>query len=105
MKLLDKRTKIVATLGPASNTPETLEALIAAGVNVFRLNFSHSDPRPRRSPWSMVRAARDKLGMPIAIMADIKGPAVRMYGYAAALPIESGTFSGSSPGPPRGSRR
>ena len=102
MKLLDKRTKIVATLGPASNTPETLEALIAAGVNVFRLNFSHSDPAAAKIAVDMVRAARDKLGMPIAIMADIKGPAVRMYGYAAALPIDSGTVLRIESKPPEG---
>ena len=55
MELTDKRTKIVVTLGPASNTPETLEALIAAGVNVFRLNFSHSDPAAAKVAVDMIR--------------------------------------------------
>jgi len=91
MKNLEKRTKIVATLGPASSSPETLEALLQAGVNVCRLNFSHSDPDAAKTSVEMIRAARNKLRLPIAIMADIRGPAVRMYGYAAAIPIEAGT--------------
>jgi len=91
MKNLDKRTKIVATLGPASAAPEILESLLLAGVNVCRLNFSHSDPEAAKSSVDMIRAVRDKLHLPVAIMADIRGPAVRMYGYAKAIPIEAGT--------------
>jgi pyruvate kinase len=92
MKTLEKRTKIVATLGPASASPETLESLLQAGVNVLRLNFSHSDPDAAKSAVEMIRAAREKLHLPIAIMADIRGPAVRMYGYAAPIPLEAGTL-------------
>jgi pyruvate kinase len=92
MNILAKRTKIVATLGPASGTPEILEALLEAGVNVLRLNFSHSDPHAAKAMVDMIRASRERMRLPVAIMADIKGPAVRMYGYAAALPLEAGSL-------------
>ncbi|MGA2545578.1 MAG: pyruvate kinase [Rectinemataceae bacterium] len=92
MNILDKRTKIVATLGPASDTPEILESLLLGGVNVFRLNFSHSDPEAAKATVEMIRAVREKMGLPVAIMADIKGPAVRMYGYAKALHVEAGSL-------------
>ena len=91
MEMTDKRTKIVATLGPASDTPETIEALVVAGVNVFRLNFSHSNPDAARGTVERILAVRGKMRLPVAIMADIKGPAVRMYGYAKPLAIEAGT--------------
>jgi len=91
MNILDKRTKIVATVGPASDTPELLRALLNAGVNVFRLNFSHSDPEAAKATVARIRDARAAMKLPVAIMADIKGPAVRMYGYAKAIAIEAGS--------------
>jgi pyruvate kinase len=102
MNMLDKRTKIVATLGPASDTPELLEALLEAGVNVFRLNFSHSNPEAARSTVDMIHAVRERMRLPVAIMADIKGPAVRMYGYAQAIALESGTVLTIESRPPEG---
>jgi len=89
---LAKRTKIVATLGPASDKPETIRALLAAGVNVFRLNFSHSNPEEAKGKIDAIRDAREQMKLPVAIMADIKGPAVRMYGYASAINIEAGSI-------------
>ena len=97
-----KRTKIVATLGPASNTPEILESLLMAGVNVFRLNFSHSNPEAAKATVDMIHAVRGKMGLPVAIMADIKGPAVRMYGYDKAIHLEAGSLLTIESRPPDG---
>ena len=97
-----KRTKIVATIGPASDNPETISALIEAGANVFRLNFSHSDPDAARATVDRIHAARESARRPVAIMADIKGPAVRMYGYAQKLPLAAGDQLVIESRPPEG---
>ena len=72
-----RRTKIVATVGPASRRPETLERLIQAGVNVFRLNFSHGT---HDEHLEVIRAVRDiaaRLHRPIALLQDLSGPKIR----------------------------
>ena len=88
---MDKRTKIVATTGPASEKPEIIKALIQEGVDVFRLNFSHKSHGEADEAVGMIRQARKELGKPVAIMADIKGPAIRLYGYDRNLFIGAGT--------------
>jgi len=65
-----RRTKIVATMGPATDTPESVEALVAAGVNVVRLNFSHGSPAEHMHRAELVRSAAKKLGRTVAILAD-----------------------------------
>jgi pyruvate kinase len=75
---MPRQTKIVATLGPASNTPEMLERLINAGVDVVRLNFSHGTAQDHIDRAAMVRAAADKCGRSVAIMADLQGPKIRV---------------------------
>jgi len=72
-----RRTKIVATLGPASESPEMLEKMIAAGVNVVRLNFSHGTPEDHQMRADNVRAAAKKLGVVVGILADMQGPKIR----------------------------
>jgi len=72
-----RRTKIVATLGPASETPEMLEKMIVAGVNVVRLNFSHGTPEDHQMRADNVRAAASKLGVVVGILADMQGPKIR----------------------------
>ncbi len=72
-----RRTKIVATLGPASESPEMLDKLIAAGVNVVRLNFSHGTADEHRQRAKNVRAAAKKHEVCIGILADMQGPKIR----------------------------
>lgn len=71
-------TKIVSTLGPASNTPETIKALAVAGVNVFRLNFSHGSHDDHRKNVEYIRAAEKEIGRPLAILCDMQGPKLRI---------------------------
>lgn len=73
-----KRTKIVATMGPASNTEEKLEQLIQAGMNVARLNFSHGEHAVHGQTIANVRAVDAKLGTHTALLADLQGPKLRI---------------------------
>ena len=83
-----KRAKIVATLGPATDKPELVEALILAGVNVFRLNFSHGghDDHALRIQW--IREASARLDQAIAVMLDLQGPKIRTGPLAGGGPVE-----------------
>jgi pyruvate kinase len=73
-----RRTKIVATLGPASSTSECIEALILAGMNVARLNFSHGEADDHRERVRQVREISARLGRFVAIMGDLQGPKIRI---------------------------
>lgn len=73
-----KRTKIVATMGPASNTEERLEELIEAGMNVARLNFSHGEHAIHGQTIANVRKVDEKLGTHTALLADLQGPKLRI---------------------------
>ena len=77
-----RATKIVATLGPASNTLEMLQAMITAGVNVVRLNFSHGKAQDHINLAALVREAAVKVGREVAIMADLPGPKIRVGKFA-----------------------
>ena len=73
-----KRTKIVATLGPASSSDENLMALLRAGVDVFRVNFSHGDPEDHRKLIQRIRKLLDENQWTAAILADLQGPKLRI---------------------------
>ena len=75
---MTRATKIVATLGPASSTPEILERMIRAGVDVMRLNFSHGKAQDHIDRATMVRAAARRVGKEVALMADLQGPKIRV---------------------------
>src|SRR5512136_2275666 len=78
MLLPSHKTKIVATIGPASESPEMLERLIRAGLNVARLNFSHGDFTGHAERIARIRAAEKATGRRVAIMADLPGPKMRV---------------------------
>ncbi|MFT0851795.1 pyruvate kinase [Achromobacter sp. F4_2707] len=73
-----RRTKIVATLGPASSTPESIEQLLLAGLDVARLNFSHGTADEHRQRVQMLREISARLGLHTAIMGDLQGPKIRI---------------------------
>jgi len=72
-----RKTKIIATIGPASDNLETIKAMIRAGMNVARLNFSHGTHEEHRKRIETIRQAADELGVPIAIMLDTRGMEIR----------------------------
>jgi len=77
-RLKYRRTKIVATLGPSSNDVNTIERLIRAGANVFRLNMSHGDHDSHQKIYHRIRDAAEKFNKPIAVIADLSGPKIRV---------------------------
>jgi pyruvate kinase len=83
-----RRTKIVATLGPASNSPEQVGQLIEAGVDVVRLNFSHGNHEEHARNIALVREAAQAAGRPIAILQDLQGPKIRTGPLANDQPVE-----------------
>ena len=74
-----RKTKIVCTIGPASETPELLESLIEAGMNVARLNFSHGSHEEHALRIQRIREASKKTGKIIGILLDTKGPEIRTH--------------------------
>ena len=86
-----KKTKIVCTLGPSSNTQETIEKMIKAGMNVARFNFSHGSHEEHKQRIDMVRAASKKLGIPVALLLDTKGPEIRLGKFKnGSIQMEAG---------------
>jgi len=72
------RTKIVATVGPASNSPEVLKELIVAGADVFRLNMAHGTRKDHEEAINNIRMVSDQMEVPIGILVDLAGPKIRL---------------------------
>ena len=98
---VSRRTKIVATLGPASSSPERIGALIAAGMDVARLNFSHGDADDHRERARLVREQAASQGRFVALMGDLQGPKIRISRFADShVELQEGaafTLSNSHP--------
>lgn len=75
---MPRATKIVATLGPASSSPDVLERIIVAGVDVVRMNFSHGDAQGHIDRAALVRDIAKRCGREVGIMADLQGPKIRV---------------------------
>lgn len=90
MSALFKRTKILATIGPSTNSPDMIEQMTRAGVNGFRLNFSHGtyEERDAQIPW--IRQASAKIGKPVAILQDLQGPKIRLGNLQHNIDVKKG---------------
>ena len=90
--LKNRRTKIIATLGPSSDSPEMIKKLILAGVNVFRLNMSHGDHDFHKTTYNHIRAVSSEIGKPVGVLADLCGPKIRTGKFhAGQINLENNT--------------
>ena len=102
----NRKAKIVATLGPSSSTPQAIRALFDAGVDVFRLNFSHGAPEDHRARVESIRQIETETGRPIAIMMDLQGPKLRVGKFAGgSVELKSGQPFRLDMAPAAGDRR
>jgi pyruvate kinase len=85
-----RRTKIIATIGPATWSPENLEKLISAGMDIARINMSHASADQARETCQRVRAAADKIGRRVGVLMDLQGPAIRTGEVKVALDLKPG---------------
>lgn len=85
-----KKTKIVATLGPSTDTPEIIETMILEGVDVFRINFSHADHSEVENRIKMVRNVSEKIQSNTSILADLQGPKLRIGSVKEGARVEPG---------------
>ncbi len=86
----NKKTKIIATLGPATNTKEILADMAAAGVNVFRVNFSHADYDDVKERIRQIREINEERGYNVAILADLQGPKLRVGVMSDGVELKAG---------------
>ena len=76
-----RKTKIICTMGPACHSEEILEKMVGSGMNVARLNFSHGSHEEHAERIRMIHSVRERLGVPLAIMLDTKGPEIRLRDF------------------------
>jgi pyruvate kinase len=88
MQFYMRHTKIIATVGPASDSPEMLDALIANGTDIFRLNFSHGTHESHAQTYARIRAAARRARRQVAIMQDLGGPKIRTGRLQAGRPVQ-----------------
>jgi len=88
MSIIFKRTKILATIGPPTHSHDMIENLIKAGVNGFRLNFSHGTNNDRLEQIAWIRDASNKLGKPVAVLQDLQGPKIRLGMLTENTPVK-----------------
>jgi pyruvate kinase len=73
-----RNAKIIATLGPASSSPEIVRSLFDAGADVFRLNFSHGTHEDHKKRYDLIRSIEKDVGRPIGVLVDLQGPKLRL---------------------------
>jgi len=101
---MQRKAKIVATIGPASDSKEVLEALISAGMNVARLNFSHGTHKEHAARIKKIRSLSKKLGKSVGILQDLQGPKIRIGQLPAPRQLDEGEtirFHATEDKPPR----
>ena len=85
-----RRTRIVSTIGPSSDSPEVLESILRAGVDVCRLNYSHGEPAEKTPIYERIRKFEEILGKPTCILADLPGPKIRLGNFTGVVLLVKG---------------
>lgn len=87
-----KRTKLIATIGPSSSSPKMIRSLIKAGLNIARLNFSHGTHQEKKGQIKNIRRISKELNIPVAIIADLQGPKLRLGAFDEIKSIKKGNI-------------
>lgn len=82
-----RKTKIICTIGPATDNEDVMRRLMLSGMNVARFNFSHADPEVDKRRFDMIAKLREELGLPVATMLDTKGPEIRLKKFKDNAPV------------------
>ena len=90
MAISSSATRILATLGPATSSPEMIRELVEAGANAFRLNFSHGVKEDHAERYNTIRAVAEETGKPITVLADLQGPKLRIGTVDEDVVLEKG---------------